>query len=131
MVVSRCSSCGYVHTDVIELEDRGHRTFRFSVDSRDKLNYLVVRSSTCRVEVPEAGLELSPGPFSSGFITTVEGILDRFERAVLVAVPGSEDGRRRKENVVRWIRRAKDGKERFTLVLEDPRGISGVIPPGA
>jgi len=131
MMVSKCSSCGYTHTDVVELEDRGHKTLKFSVDSRDKLNYLVVRSSTCRVEIPEAGLELSPGPFSNGFITTVEGVLDRFETAVLSADPESEEGRRRREKIIQWIKRAKDGKERFTLVLEDPRGVSGVIPPGA
>jgi len=131
LVTSRCSSCGYSHTDVIELEDRGHRLLTLDVDGEDKLNYLVVRSSSCRLEIPEAGLELLPGPFSNGFITTVEGVLDRFETAVLRAVPESGEGERRKAELLEWIRRAKGGKERFTLVLEDPRGISGIIPPGA
>ena len=131
LMASRCTSCGYAHTDVMELEDRGHKVLRLDVDSGEKLNYLVVRSSSCRVEIPEAGLELLPGPFSNGLITTVEGLLDRFETATLRAVPESDEGERRKEDVLGWIRRAKEGNERFTLVLEDPRGVSGIIPPDA
>ena len=131
LIVSRCTSCGYNHTDVMELEDKGHRVLTLDVDTGDKLNYLVVRSSSCRVEIPESGLELTPGPFSNGFITTVEGVLDRFETAASRAIPESGEGERRKDAVLEWIRRAKGGNERFTLVLEDPRGVSGIIPPGA
>lgn len=128
-MTSKCSSCGYAHTDVIELEDRGQKTLTLHVDDEKKLNHLVVRSSSCRVEIPEAGLELAPGPFSNGFITTVEGILDRFESATMMVIPESDEERRRKEEVIEWIRRAKNGKEKFTLILKDPRGVSGVIEP--
>lgn len=130
IMTSKCRSCGYTHTDVIELEDRGHKTDRLDVDAPEKLNYVVVRASSGRLEIPESGLELHPGPFSNGFITTVEGVLDRFEDALRKVIPETEEARKRKEELLEWIKRAKDGKERFTLILEDPRGVSGIIPPG-
>lgn len=128
MVSSKCASCGFNHTDVIELEDRGHKEAKIVVDGK-KLNQIVVRSSSCRVEIPEAGLELQPGPFSNGFITTVEGVLERFEVAVRRAMPESAEGIQRRDNLIQWIQRAKNGQERFTLILEDPRGVSGIIQP--
>lgn len=130
VVTSKCSSCGYTHTDVMELEDRGEKREELLIDSEDKLNYVVVRSSSGHLEIPEAGLELMPGPFSNGFITTVEGVLDRFEDAVRKARPDSPEAERRKEEVLEWIRRAKNGSEVFRIVLHDPRGVSGIIPPG-
>ncbi len=129
IVTSKCSSCGYTHTDVMELEDRGKKVERLRVDSPEKLNYVVVRSSSGRVRIPELELEIHPGPFSNGFITTVEGVLDRFEDATKKFQPESEEERRLKEQALDEIRRAKEGKLTFTLEIEDPRGVSGILPP--
>ncbi len=129
IVTSRCSSCGYTHTDVMELEDRGHKVFRLYVDDPKKLNALVVRSASSTVRIPEMDLELHPGPFSNGFITTVEGILDRFESAARKVVPETEDERKALDLALQEIRDAKGGKKRFTLEIEDPRGVSGIILP--
>ncbi len=129
IVTSRCSSCGYTHTDVMELEDRGHKVLRLYVDDPKKLNALVVRSASSTVRIPELDLELHPGPFSNGFITTVEGILDRFESAARKVVPETEDERKALDLALQEIRDAREGKKRFTLEIEDPRGVSGIILP--
>ncbi|NPA76301.1 MAG: ZPR1 zinc finger domain-containing protein [Candidatus Diapherotrites archaeon] len=127
LVTSKCSACGYTHTDVMELEDRGHKKLRILVDDPKKLNALVVRSAGATVRIPEFDLEMLPGPFSNGFITTVEGVLDRFESAAEKIVPESEEEKDAKETALREIREAKDGKRQFTLEIDDPRGVSGII----
>ncbi len=127
IMTSRCSSCGYTHTDVIELEDRGHKKLRIVVDDPRRLNDLVVRSSSASLRIPEFDLEMHPGPFSNGFITTVEGVLDRFESAAKKLVPESEEERKARDEALKEIREAKEGKRKFTLEIEDPRGVSGII----
>ncbi len=129
IMTSKCSSCGYTHTDVLELEDRGKKVLELNVDSPEKLNYVVVRSSSSSLRIPELDLELHPGPFSNGFITTVEGVLDRFEDAAKKWTPSTDEERALKEKALEEIAAAKDGRISFTLVLEDPRGVSGIIPP--
>ncbi len=129
IMTSKCSSCGYTHTDVIELEDKGHKVLELKVDSPEKLNYVVVRSSSASLRIPELDLELHPGPFSNGFITTVEGVLDRFEDATKKWNPSTEEERVLREKALKEIADAKEGKIPFTVVLEDPRGVSGIIPP--
>ncbi len=129
IMTSKCSSCGYTHTDVLELEDRGRKAEKLRVDSPEKLNYVVVRSSSASLRIPELDLELHPGPFSNGFITTVEGILDRFEDAAKKFQPETDEEKKLKEQALREIRDAKEGKIAFTLELEDPRGVSGILPP--
>ncbi len=114
-----CPHCGYRHSDVVELEETGEKEEKLVVDKPEKLNYYVVRSATGTIEIPELGLELTPGPFSEGFITTVEGVLDRFLRvARLLRAKDKEEE----------IKRAAEGNVRFTIVIKDPRGLSRIIP---
>ena len=119
---SFCRSCGFRHTDIHEMEEREPATFVLRADSPEKLNYYVVRSSTGRVEIPEIGMELAPGPYSQGFITTVEGVLHRFLE-VLPLFPEHE----RVRYVGDFLKKALEGRQPFTLILEDPRGLSRII----
>jgi zinc finger protein len=128
--VGRCSTCGYKFTDARLLESRGPTVLRLSVDGDKDLRALVVVSPYATVRVPELGLEMTPGPASTGFITTVEGVLEQFLRvlAVLCAERGREkdshaDACKSAENA---INEAKEGKMRFTLVIDDPTGTSAI-----
>jgi zinc finger protein len=129
LVTSKCSNCGYTHTDVMELEDKGYKKLKLVVDSPEKLNQLVVRSSSASIRIPEFDLELHPGPFSDGFITTVEGVLDRFESAAKKIKPETEEEKKAVETALKEISEAKEGKRKFTLEIDDPRGVSGIIEP--
>ncbi len=119
---SVCSNCGFKHSDVYEVEEREPARFVLRVDRPEKLNYYVIRSSTGRLEIPDVGMELSPGPFSQGFVTTVEGVLERFLSVLpLFRQMGDVSG------VESFLRDAKEGRKTFTLVLEDPRGLSRIV----
>lgn len=122
---SFCRSCGFRRTDIYEVDEKGPATYVLRVDSPEKLNYYVVRSSTARIEIPEIGMELTPGPFSQGFITTVEGVLHRF-----LDVLSLFSGQSGVQRVEEFLKGALEGKRPFTLVLEDPRGLSRIVGEG-
>jgi len=124
-----CSNCGYRLFDAVPLEYHGPARIEFHVKGPSDLTARVVRSSTCRVTIPELGLELRPGPKSDAFITNVEGVLDRFREVAEQLSPTSDDPERAKA-ILRQIEDAMAGKVEFTLVLEDDLGNSAVFFEG-
>ncbi|MCW7077317.1 MAG: ZPR1 zinc finger domain-containing protein [Candidatus Syntropharchaeales archaeon] len=108
------------------------RRFELEVTSPDDLSVRVIRSQTCRIEVPELGVEIDPGTAANSFITDVEGILERICR-VLRMVKGYalEEGDQDKLNVIerlfRQIDAVKRGELAITLILEDESGDSMIL----
>jgi len=90
---------------------------------------MVLKPAYAAVIIPEQDLEMLPGPASQGFISTVEGVLYRFEEAVKIACSKVESSEQRKkcEELESWIRRAIDGLERFTLIICDYEGAGKVL----
>jgi zinc finger protein len=117
----QCSNCGYKYRDVRLAEARAPRRIEVYVSGERQLRYLLIKSAGTSVLIPERGYEMIPGPASTGFITTVEGILHRF-LDVLQGACKSPVNRDACEREKRWLERAIDGLERFTLVLCDYEG---------
>ncbi|MCE4627941.1 MAG: ZPR1 zinc finger domain-containing protein [Desulfurococcales archaeon] len=126
ITTGECSSCGYKFRDVRLAEASEPKRIAVSVEGERQLRYLLVKSAASAVLIPERGYEMIPGPASMGFITTVEGILHRFREILEVACKGGDADEELCESERRWIERAIDGKERFTLVICDYEGGSAV-----
>ena len=122
----KCSNCGYKYSDVRVAEASEPKKIVVRVNGERQLRYLLVKSATAAVYIPERGYEMVPGPAGTGFITTVEGILHRFLEALSVACRGREGDPVCAENK-RWLERAIEGLERFTLVICDYEGTSRVV----
>ncbi len=124
----KCGACGYRYNDVRVAEAKEPRKIIYRVEELEDLNALVIRASTATIKIPEIGAEMKPGPAAQGFITTVEGVLHMF-RDVLEFLC-----RDRKDQVciekLEWFNRAIDGKEKFTLIVEDPDGVSAIKGKG-
>lgn len=121
----KCSKCGYRYFDAVNLEE--HRPVRFVLRVRDvkELNSMVIKSSTARIEIPELGVTIEPGPSAQAYISTVEGIL---YRVLDVLEAFSTEKRENYEAKRSEIMNAINGKIRFTFILEDPYGNSLIIP---
>ena len=121
----KCSKCGYRYFDAVNLEE--HRPVRFILRVRDvkELNSMVIKSSTARIEIPELGVTIEPGPSAQAYISTVEGIL---YRVLDVLEAFSTENRENYEAKRGEIMNAINGKIRFTFILEDPYGNSLIIP---
>jgi zinc finger protein len=80
------------------------------------------------VRIPELGVEIEPGPACDGFVTNVEGVLDRIENVVKGALLWAEGGERENAGrLLELIARARAGTLPFTLILDDPRGNSAIV----
>ena len=126
----RCFSCGYRHVDVFSLEVREPSRYTFKVKEADDLNVKVIRSSSGTIRIPELGVLIEPGPISQGFITNVEGVLERVENIVKSFMVLFDDKHEvnRCTMLLNKIRKARNGSFQFTLIIEDPRGVSAIIP---
>jgi len=126
----KCSNCGYRHSDVFSLEFREPSRYVLKVRRQEDLYAKVVRSSSGTIRIPELGAIIEPGPVAQGFITNVEGVLERIKDAVksLFILSDDENEKRRCGDVLNKLELASQGKLPFTLIIEDPLGVSMIIP---
>jgi zinc finger protein len=123
-----CKKCGYKHTDVITLTEREPVALTAKINSVEDLNMRVIKSGTTTVSIPEFGATITPGPYSEGYISNVEGILDRIQDALIFMLSSAEGKRLRKgERMLKQFHLAKGSKPNFTLVLKDPFGNSAIV----
>ena len=73
-----CHACGWRQTDFIPAEGKKSGAWSLILDSPQKLRSRVVRSSSCTVRIPELELEVMPGTNSTGYVSNIEGVLNRF-----------------------------------------------------
>ncbi len=127
MEVWKCDTCGYRKSNVGLTRVEKAKRLKISVNTERELKTLVIKSSTARIEIPELGIEIIPGPAAEGYITTVEGVLER----ILDNIPAECFNESHEcHNVVVKIVEAMNAKLKFTLILEDPLGRSALIGEG-
>ncbi len=122
-----CPSCGYKFVDTQLLKHGEPARYKLAVEKEDDLAARVVRSMSASIEIPELGVRIDPGPVCQGFVSNVEGVLDRIEQVVKGALKWGTDVE--KENAAELladIARVKAGLYPITLIVEDPSGNSGI-----
>ena len=125
-----CPSCHFTHNDVFSAEQRKPSRFTLYVDDSTLLRARVIRSGSGTFRFPEFGIDVEPGPAAESFITNVEGVLQRAMSVVETAIGFAEkpEEKAKGAEILSKMKSAKDGEFPFTLVLEDPAGVSGIIP---
>lgn len=128
MSASVCQKCGYKHTDILTLEKREPIAITARITSIEDLSIHVVKSGTATINIPEFGATITPGPYSEGYISNVEGVLDRVEDALTFMLSSAKGKSLKKgERLLKQIRMAKEKHPRFTLQIKDPLGNSALI----
>ncbi len=124
----QCKKCGFKHSDVISLEQNEPAKYTLKI-SEETLSVRVVRSQSATVSIPEIGVKVEPGPKSEGYVTNVEGILTRFEGAVIKALNLFEDeaSQTNAKNTLAEIRELIKGNGTATLIIDDPFGQSNIV----
>jgi zinc finger protein len=123
-----CPSCGYKFVDTQLLKHGDPARYTVAIEAEEDLSIRVVRSMSASIAIPELGVRIDPGPVCQGFVSNVEGVLDRIVTVVNMALRGGTD--EEKENAAALladIARVKAGAFPVTLILEDPSGNSGII----
>jgi zinc finger protein len=122
-----CPECGYKFVDTQLLKHGEPARHTLAVNSEDDLAVRVVRSMSASIEIPELGVRIDPGPQCQGFVSNVEGVLNRIEGVVKGAISwGNEVERENAAALLADIVKVKAGTFPITLILEDPCGNSGI-----
>ncbi len=125
----QCSGCGYRQADVESAEEKEPMKYEFTVENVKDLNVRVVKSSEATVKVPQLKMSVSPGVGSEGYVSNIEGVLQRFKK-VLEGERDStddEDVRKKAKNLLKKLWKVECGEEPLKVVLEDPSGNSAII----
>jgi len=126
--VSKCQKCSYKHTEVTTLTAQEPIALTAKIISSEDLKIRVIKSGTATVSIPEFRATVTPGPYSEGYISNVEGILEKVEDA-LTFMLGSAKGKslQKGEKMLGKIRIAREQNPNFTLVIKDPLGNSAIV----
>jgi zinc finger protein ZPR1 len=127
-----CQKCGYKHSDTICIDQK--EPVKYSIIlNKEKLNVRVVKSQSATLSIPELGLKVEPGPHSQGYVSTVEGVLKRFEYATKTALSWTDDDYAENTGlkILNMIERVKNGGKEATLIIEDPFGHSSILDEDA
>ena len=100
------------------------------VDDVSLLNVRVVRSGSGTYRLPEWGIDVEPGPTAESFITNIEGILYRVRLVIETArnFADLDSEKQRATEILDQMQEAIRGEFPFTFVMEDPAGVSGILP---
>jgi zinc finger protein len=123
-----CGSCDYHMADVEADAGSGKPVkYTLEVEEEKDLSIRVVKSSTATVKVPHL-IEITPGPISNGYVTNVEGILNRIKKSIEDQKDDDDPAIVKKaKNQLKKIQRVLWGQEKLTLVISDPAGNSAII----
>ena len=148
-VTVMCHSCGWRQTDFIPAEGKKAGGWSIVVGSTDILSARVIRSSSCTVKVHELDLEVAPGSNATGYVSNIEGVLNRFKDIIQMVLrdmesevtmlksaqpvdsdaltQGVESVAKLLEMLDRIENAGQDGAKPLPVELLDPHGLSMIM----
>ena len=134
-VTLTCPGCGWRQTDFIPAEAREGSCQSYHIDSSDDLQVRVIRGSACTVRLVELDLEVRPGSHSTGYVSNIEGVLNRFQDVIdmvgrQAATEGNEEAISQLTHLTEAMLEIREGQRGATLELLDPHGHSMILTDG-
>ena len=127
-----CNKCYFKKNDVIPLTtNREPGIMTLNISNEEDLKSKIYRSPVGKLEIPELELIVEPGPRADFYYTNVEGVILRFESAVLIYRKSLEDDDpeiKEIDEILKNLKKAIEGRFKFTLKITDTEGGSYIIP---
>ncbi|MBW2977193.1 ZPR1 zinc finger domain-containing protein [Candidatus Woesearchaeota archaeon] len=123
-----CVNCKYHKADIEAAEKKEPCKYTFEISNEKDMKVRVVKSSEATVKIPHI-TTITPGPASQGFVTNIEGILNRVKHQIETARDTAEDDEDKKKakNLLKKLLRIMWGQEKQKIIIEDPSGNSAII----
>ncbi len=123
-----CNTCNYHKADVECNEQHEGAKYTITVSEEKDLSIRVIKSSTATVKIPRV-MSIEPGPAANGYVTNVEGILNRVKVQLEKTRDLAEDNddRKKAKNLLKKVQAALWGHDTIDIVIEDPAGNSAII----
>ncbi len=124
-----CGECGFSKADIEAAEKKDPVKVTFETDSEEDMKVRLIKSSNATVKVPTLRMSVESGEGSDGFISNVEGLINKFEKVVEGQRDSAEDPSVKKsaKNLLKKIWKIKLGDLPVKIVIEDPSGNSAII----
>ena len=127
-----CPGCGWRQTDFIPAEAREGACQLYRIDSSDDLRVRVIRGSACTVRLVELDLEVRPGSHSTGYVSNIEGVLNRFQDVIDMVgrqaeAEGNEEAISELTELTEAMVEIREGQRGATLEFLDPHGHSMIL----
>lgn len=123
-----CSNCKYHKADLEAAEKKDACKYTLEVTGKDDLNIRIVKSGEATVKIPHV-ITIESGPASNGYITNVEGVLNRVKRVIESAKEDEDDSNKKKKakKLLKKLMKVSWGSEKIKIIIEDPSGNSAII----
>jgi zinc finger protein len=123
-----CEACGFKKSDIECAEKKEPCKYAFDFESEADLNIKIIKSGEATVKIPHI-ITIEPGVVSEGYITNIEGLLDRIKKVIESTIDGEEDEeiKNKARNQVKKLGRALVGREKLKIIIEDPSGHSAIL----
>ena len=124
----QCEACGYKKSDLEAAEKKEPCSYTIKISSEIDLNIKIVKSGEAVVKIPHI-ITIEPGLAADGYITNVEGLLEKVKKVIESSVEGEEDetAKKKAKNLLKKINNALVGREPLKIIIEDPTGNSAII----
>ncbi len=125
----QCENCGYKMSDIEAEESKDPTRYTFEVKNKKDLNVRVVKSGQATVKIPALKMSVEPGAASEGFVSNIEGVLERFKKVIESERDSAEDEDVRKtaKNLLKKLWKIELGEMPIKIIIEDPSGNSAII----
>ena len=123
-----CSNCKYHKADIEASEKKEPGKYTFEINNENDMKVRVVKGSEATVKIPHI-TTITPGPASQGFVTNIEGILNRAKYQIETARDTAEDNsdKKKAKNLLKKLMKIMWGQEKQKIIIEDPSGNSAII----
>ena len=120
--------CNYHKADIEAGERRDSCKYTLDVKNEDDLKIRVVKSAEAVVKIPRI-MTIEPGSASNGYVTNIEGILNRVKVMLEKARDNAEEKTERKKakNMLKKVQDAIWGRGEIKIIIEDKSGNSAII----
>ncbi len=120
--------CGYHQSDVESEEEKGPIKCSFKVESEEDMKVRVIKSSSATIKIGRVG-NIEPGSASNGYVTNIEGILNRMKKTLENVRDSADDNTERKKakNHIKKLTKVIWGQDSIDIKIEDPSGNSAIV----
>ncbi|MBI2112106.1 ZPR1 zinc finger domain-containing protein [Candidatus Woesearchaeota archaeon] len=129
VLTAECEGCGYRKADVEPAETKEPCKFTLDISSEEDMNIKIVKSGEATLKIPHI-ISIEPGPASEGYITNVEGLLERVKKMIQSAADAEDDdesAKKKAKNMIKKLNNVILGRETLKVIIEDPSGHSAII----
>lgn len=126
----KCHACGFKNSDLEFLELGEPAEYTVEIETPEDLNIRVIKSGACEIKIPNFRISVDSTMGNEGFISNIEGIIERFKQQILFLKDDSElekEQKKKLKNILKGLEEVKRGEKKITVKLIDDSGNSAIV----